>query len=87
MGVISVSMPVSLCPNDHMIHFLPLPPSLPQGLRPPLPPHTPPLLACLIQACWHQDPIHRPTFTQILVTLKRIRAETGEGEVGDGGSA
>jgi serine/threonine protein kinase len=46
-----------------------------QGYRPSMPPQTPPNLARLIQACWDEDPLRRPTFTQIVKSLTTIRKE------------
>eukprot|EP00455_Lapot_gusevi_P010603 TRINITY_DN14806_c0_g1_i2.p1 TRINITY_DN14806_c0_g1~~TRINITY_DN14806_c0_g1_i2.p1 ORF type:complete len:108 (+),score=23.34 TRINITY_DN14806_c0_g1_i2:114-437(+) len=43
-----------------------------QGLRPPIPPDTPPELAKLMQDCWHGNPYERPTFTQILERINQI---------------
>ncbi|CAN0400137.1 unnamed protein product, partial [Discosporangium mesarthrocarpum] len=36
-----------------------------QGLRPKIPPGTPPSLAALISRCWHPAPSVRPTFMQV----------------------
>jgi len=33
-----------------------------RGLRPELPPHTPPPLTCLIRACWAHNPQERPRY-------------------------
>ncbi|EWM24092.1 serine threonine protein kinase [Nannochloropsis gaditana] len=55
-----------------------------QGHRPPLPPRTPPRLAQLIQLCWHDDPIRRPTFSQVVAGLKEVRREVYAGRQGGG---
>lgn len=46
-----------------------------KGYRPTLPPRTPAGLAELINACWQEDPLRRPTFSQIVNALKRVRAD------------
>lgn len=37
--------------------------------RPPLPPTLPPTWTHLLEACWHPEPSHRPTFAQLLESL------------------
>lgn len=34
----------------------------PQDKRPPIIPGIPPMLATIMQACWHREPLFRPTF-------------------------
>ena len=46
-----------------------------QQLRPPLPPTCPPRFGALLDACWHQEPEHRPPFAKVLETLADARAE------------
>jgi len=43
-----------------------------QSLRLPIPAGVHPAVAALIQACWHNDPIRRPTFDFILKALKDL---------------
>jgi hypothetical protein len=43
-------------------------------LRPNIPKHCPAPYAELMRACWHDDPAHRPTFTQILDMLRDIKS-------------
>merc|ERR1719231_2043546 len=43
-----------------------------QGLRPPLPTGTPPLMIDLVKGCWHADPLERPSFTRIQEGLTRL---------------
>jgi len=43
-----------------------------RGLRPGIPPHTPPVLADLIRACWAPVPEQRPTFDQVVGWLGEI---------------
>lgn len=43
-----------------------------QNLRLPIPEGVNPAVADIIQACWHNDPIRRPTFDTILKQLKDI---------------
>ena len=45
-----------------------------RGLRPPVPPDTPPAVADLMQRCWAADPVMRPPFTRICEELAAIRA-------------
>ena len=41
--------------------------------RPKLPHHCPPLLKVLIEECWNQEPIQRPTFEDICKRLKFLK--------------
>jgi hypothetical protein len=43
-----------------------------QGLRPPIPPSCPLVLAALMKDCWHHDYRMRPSFSLILERLKGI---------------
>jgi ankyrin repeat protein len=43
------------------------------GLRPKFPDATSPAVAALISKCWHADPGHRPSFTDILAELQQIQ--------------
>ncbi|WIA39118.1 hypothetical protein OEZ86_005253 [Tetradesmus obliquus] len=47
------------------------------GLRPTLPPFTPPDFKALIEECWAQDPEQRPSFDAILAKLLAIRHALG----------
>ena len=42
-----------------------------QNIRPDIPKNTPPELTALITSCWAQDPNSRPSFPQILETMRR----------------
>lgn len=42
--------------------------------RPPLPPGLPPGLATLMQQCWAQAPSLRPTFVQVVETLRKMQS-------------
>jgi hypothetical protein len=44
------------------------------NLRPPIPKHCPPPFAKLIADCWSPQAAKRPSFAQILTTLKEIKA-------------
>ncbi|KAG2440276.1 hypothetical protein HXX76_004388 [Chlamydomonas incerta] len=44
-----------------------------RGLRPVLPPHTPPDYRALAERCWQSEPRQRPTFQEILEELHRMR--------------
>eukprot|EP01087_Luapelamoeba_hula_P002163 TRINITY_DN1188_c0_g1_i2.p1 TRINITY_DN1188_c0_g1~~TRINITY_DN1188_c0_g1_i2.p1 ORF type:complete len:457 (+),score=141.64 TRINITY_DN1188_c0_g1_i2:112-1371(+) len=44
-----------------------------QNLRPPVPQQAHPGLARVMTACWHQDPLQRPTFQEVLNMLKSIQ--------------
>ena len=44
------------------------------GLRPQLPEDIDPDMGRLIQACWDKNPEARPSFTEIVAELKRIKA-------------
>jgi Protein tyrosine and serine/threonine kinase len=46
-----------------------------QGTRPAVPPGTPADYAALMQACWQDNPVKRPTFEQVLLQVKRMLAE------------
>jgi len=45
------------------------------GLRPTVPPECPPVIASLIQRCWHADPDSRPSCAEILKTLDVLQEE------------
>eukprot|EP00878_Enallax_costatus_P009888 GHUV01010325.1.p1 GENE.GHUV01010325.1~~GHUV01010325.1.p1 ORF type:complete len:322 (+),score=102.52 GHUV01010325.1:98-1063(+) len=47
------------------------------GLRPTLPPFTPPDYRELVEQCWHQDPDKRPTFETVLAKLIAMRQALG----------
>jgi serine/threonine protein kinase len=44
-----------------------------QGVRPAVPPGTPPRLAGLIQRCWHHEASQRPTFHEVATLLPQVR--------------
>jgi hypothetical protein len=44
-----------------------------RGIRPTIPPDLPSEMESLICSCWKQDPGKRPTFTQIKVTLDKMK--------------
>ena len=46
-----------------------------KGLRPAMPPNTPPVIADLIVKCWDTNPDIRPSFDEILKLLKAILAK------------
>ncbi len=46
-----------------------------KGLRPPPALHCPPTLRKLMASSWHENPLQRPSFQQILEALKSIPAE------------
>lgn len=43
-----------------------------KGLRPGMPPNTPPALAEIMQACWDASPAHRPTFKELTPRLQHL---------------
>ncbi|KAJ6352032.1 hypothetical protein OIU76_001279 [Salix suchowensis] len=43
-----------------------------QGLRPPIPSHSHPKLAELLERCWQQDPSLRPEFSEIVEHLQQL---------------
>jgi hypothetical protein len=49
--------------------------SVDRGERLAIPPTCPPDYAKLINECWASDPVARPPFSSILVTLERMRNE------------
>ena len=48
-----------------------------QHARLPLPVGCPPALRELIVACWQREPEARPHFTDVLLSLRAMRAEAG----------
>ena len=42
--------------------------------RPPLPEHMPESYASLMQACWHEDPLQRPSATYDPLNLAHVSA-------------
>eukprot|EP00128_Syssomonas_multiformis_P012870 Colp12_sorted_trinity150504_noHs@18691 len=47
-----------------------------EGMRPPIPPNTPPSFSALINKCWHQSPDERPDFKDILEDFKVMIEES-----------
>ena len=47
------------------------------GERPPISPILPPKLIQLMEACWHADPLQRPTFEDINVRLRHLQSSKG----------
>jgi len=43
-----------------------------QNLRPPIPPQSPQQLVSVMVQCWAADPAQRPTFADVLNSLKGI---------------
>ena len=43
-----------------------------RGLRPDIPPHTPPAFADLIRDCWRPVPDQRPSFTALVPRLEAL---------------
>jgi hypothetical protein len=43
-----------------------------KGLRPGMPPNTPPALAEIMQVCWDASPAHRPTFKELTPRLQHL---------------
>ena len=50
------------------------------GGRPPLAPGTPPAIAALTQACWHEDAAERPTFEAVAQALRAAEAALSDAE-------
>ncbi|KAJ4841623.1 Serine/threonine-protein kinase sty17 [Turnera subulata] len=46
-----------------------------KGLRPTIPKNTHPKVAELLERCWQQDPIQRPTFSEIIDILQKLAKE------------
>ncbi|KAG2499639.1 hypothetical protein HYH03_002578 [Edaphochlamys debaryana] len=44
-----------------------------EGWRPVFPPHTPPDYKALVERCWHADPQRRPSFEEIMASLRSMR--------------
>jgi hypothetical protein len=42
-------------------------------MRPALPRHTPLKIGELVEHCWHQDPLRRPSFADILEALPLVK--------------
>jgi len=49
---------------------------LEEGLRPQIPPRCPPMMAQLMKDCWGDDPVKRPTFSQIINALEKMQLQT-----------
>lgn len=47
------------------------------NLRPPIPSKMDKNLSTLIESCWQEDPIKRPTYSDILNSLNQIKEELG----------
>ncbi|PNH11050.1 putative serine/threonine-protein kinase [Tetrabaena socialis] len=45
-----------------------------QGLRPVLPPYTPPAFRLLVESCWDASPHARPSIQEVMVALQSMRA-------------
>lgn len=43
-----------------------------KGLRPPIPPQSPPALNQIMEACWDSSPAHRPTFKELTPRLQQL---------------
>lgn len=51
-----------------------------KGLRPSLPPNSPPGLAEIMMACWDASPAHRPTFQDLTPRLQLLLEAAKEEE-------
>ncbi|KAG2495033.1 hypothetical protein HYH03_006965 [Edaphochlamys debaryana] len=58
-----------------------------QGLRPELPPDTPPDFRRLAESCWHADPRRRPTFEKVLARVQGMRQRAAAEAAAAGGAA
>eukprot|EP00172_Hildenbrandia_rubra_P000667 Plantae.Rhodophyta-Hildenbrandia_rubra.ctg1364.p1 GENE.Plantae.Rhodophyta-Hildenbrandia_rubra.ctg1364~~Plantae.Rhodophyta-Hildenbrandia_rubra.ctg1364.p1 ORF type:complete len:1197 (-),score=275.11 Plantae.Rhodophyta-Hildenbrandia_rubra.ctg1364:106-3696(-) len=65
--MVSGAIPFFEMEEDQVVRIV-----LHEGLRPPLPPHCLRPYQSLIQRCWTQEPIGRPTFTEILDILSKM---------------
>ena len=43
-----------------------------RGERPPIPDHCPLDYASLMQACWHEDPLERPSFSDVALSIEEM---------------
>jgi serine/threonine protein kinase len=50
-----------------------------RGARPELPSHCPGKLVSLLTQCWSEDPLSRPTFTEIWTRLEEVRHDLSRG--------
>ncbi|PNH11049.1 putative serine/threonine-protein kinase, partial [Tetrabaena socialis] len=48
-----------------------------QGLRPVLPPYTPPAFRLLVESCWDANPHSRPSIQGVMAALQSMRAAQG----------
>jgi hypothetical protein len=61
-------------PTPHNVSLLQLADMISnKGYRPPIPSDCPSSWKSLIERCWDQNPANRPTFEEILVTLKEMK--------------
>jgi serine/threonine protein kinase/GTPase SAR1 family protein len=60
---------------------------LEEGLRPTLPPDTPPAFKMLLRQCWHSDAEKRPAFAEITHALRRIAGLDVQSVIGSGAGA
>ncbi|PNH11071.1 Mitogen-activated protein kinase kinase kinase MLK4 [Tetrabaena socialis] len=62
-----------------------------QGLRPVLPPYTPPAFRLLVESCWDASPHARPSIKEVMAALQSMRAAHGAaaaaGSAGGGSAA
>lgn len=49
------------------------PPQVSAGYRPPCPPGLNARLWSLISRCWHEDPVERPSMTQVVGELQQLQ--------------
>ena len=57
------------------------------ALRPNIPPNAPPLLAEIMQKCWHKAPASRPSFAELVPVLEQLHKQCKDEDVATSHSA
>ncbi len=55
-----------------------------RGVRPPIPPSTPPELAALMESCWQADPTKRPGFDALVTCFELLLVRWAEAQSAGG---
>uniref|UniRef100_A0A6N2LTC1 Protein kinase domain-containing protein n=1 Tax=Salix viminalis TaxID=40686 RepID=A0A6N2LTC1_SALVM len=71
-GIVLWELLTGKLPYEHLFSLQAAVGVIQQGLRPPIPSHSHPKLAELLDRCWQQDPSLRPEFSEILELLQQL---------------